>query len=177
MVGGFNTNVRYRGRTFHVQTEDSGPNVAKIVTLLYEGGSILFSRKTAYRGDAASSNPAAVRSLMETQHREMVEALKAGQLDAEIGLADGSEDEVATPRPSTAPPPPRAARPAPPAPAVAPTARPPAPARPATGPAPAPAARPSERASGDSAAHREFGQGVITQKPLDEVVLAHLALK
>ena len=60
MVGGFNTNVRYRGRTFHVQTEDSGPNVAKIVTLLYEGGSILFSRKTAYRGDAAGSNPAAL---------------------------------------------------------------------------------------------------------------------
>lgn len=172
MVGGFNTNVRYRGRTFHVQTEDSGPNVAKIVTLLYEGGSILFSRKTAYRGDAASSNPAAVRSLMETQHREMVEALKAGQLDAEIGLADGSEDEVATPRPSTAPPPPRAARPAPPPPAPA---RPATPARPAAGPAAS--ARAPERAASDSAAHREFGQGVITQKPLDEVVLAHLAFK
>lgn len=173
MVGGFNTNVRYRGRTFHVQTEDSGPNVAKIVTLLYEGGSILFSRKTAYRGDAASSNPAAVRSLMENQHREMVEALKAGQLDAEIGLADGSEDEVATPRPTTAPPPPRAARPSLPAPAPAP-ARPAPAARPAA--APGPGARPTERAA-DSAAQREFGQGVITQKPLDEVVLAHLALK
>jgi hypothetical protein len=169
MVGGFNTNVRYRGRTFHVQTEDSGPNVAKIVTLLYEGGSILFSRKTAYRGDAASSNPAAVRTMMETQHREMVEALKAGQLDAEIGLADGSEDEVATPRPTTAPPPPRAARPAPP---PAPPARSAAPARPGAGAS----GRTSDKAA-DSTAQREFGQGVITQKPLDEVVLAHLALK
>jgi hypothetical protein len=167
MVGGFNTNVRYRGRTFHVQTEDSGPNVAKIVTLLYEGGSILFSRKTAYRTDAASSNPGAVRSMMETQHREMVEALKAGQLDAEIGLSDG-EDEVATPRP-TAPPPPRAAKPAP-APVPAPARTPPTPARPA-------AASSAGRSAGESAAHREFGQGVITQKPLDEVVLAHLALK
>jgi hypothetical protein len=175
MVGGFNTNVRYRGRTFHVQTEDSGPNVAKIVTLLYEGGSILFSRKTAYRGDAAGSNPAAVRTMMETQHREMVEALKAGQLDAEIGLADGSEDEVATPRPTTAPPP-RAARPAPPPAAPAPPARTPPAARPQAAGA-APVARATERAPGESAAHREFGQGVITQKPLDEVVLAHLALK
>jgi hypothetical protein len=171
MVGGFNTNVRYRGRTFHVQTEDSGPNVAKIVTLLYEGGSILFSRKTAYRGDAASSSPVAVRTLMETQHREMVEALKAGQLDVEIGLAD-SEDEVATPRPMPVSPPPRA-----PAPSAAPVpARPQAPA-PRAGVAPArPASgRTTERPS--ESAHRDFGQGVITQKPLDEVVLALLALK
>ena len=41
MVGGFNTNVRYSGRIFHVQTEDGGATSPRIVTLLYEGGSIL----------------------------------------------------------------------------------------------------------------------------------------
>jgi len=49
MLGGFNTNVRYRGRKFHVQTEDNGRANPKIITLLYEGGVILTSRKRAYR--------------------------------------------------------------------------------------------------------------------------------
>ena len=34
MVGGFNTNVRYRGRIYHVQTEDGGAESPQIVTLL-----------------------------------------------------------------------------------------------------------------------------------------------
>lgn len=83
MVGGFNTNVRYRGRTFHVQTEDSGQANPKIVTLLYEGGTILFSKKSSYEKHASEVGvEAVVRQLMDAQHRELVEGLKSGDFDS-----------------------------------------------------------------------------------------------
>jgi hypothetical protein len=87
MVGGFNTNVRHAGRLFHVQTEDSGVRSPKIVTLLYEGGTILTSRKRTYQDRLGEPNlEPIVRELMEDQHRELVRALKAGELDALLGL-------------------------------------------------------------------------------------------
>ena len=46
MVGGFNTNIRYQGQIYHVQTEDGGKDSPSIITLLYRGGAILFSKKT-----------------------------------------------------------------------------------------------------------------------------------
>ena len=87
MEGGFNTNVRYRGRTFHVQTEDSGRKRPKIITLLYEGGVILFSKKTSYAEHVDADNvQEVVRELMESQHREMLVGLKSGAFDEKVGL-------------------------------------------------------------------------------------------
>jgi hypothetical protein len=48
MLGGFNTNIRYQQRLYHVQTEDGGADSPSIVTLLYQGGAILFSKKRSY---------------------------------------------------------------------------------------------------------------------------------
>jgi hypothetical protein len=88
MVGGFNTNVRYRERTYHVQTEDGGAESPNIITLLYEGGAILFSRKRSYAEQAGTPDrEAAVRQMMEEQHRATVQALKAGKLDDKLGQA------------------------------------------------------------------------------------------
>ena len=87
MITGFNTNVRHRDRTFHVQTEDSGRKRPKIITLLYEGGVILFSKKTSYAEHVDADNvQEVVRELMESQHREMLVGLKAGDFDEKIGL-------------------------------------------------------------------------------------------
>jgi hypothetical protein len=96
MVGGFNTNVRYRGRIFHIQTEDSGEERPEVVTLLYEGGAILFSKKCGYEEEVGSEGmDAAVRELMESQHREMVRALKSGRLDRLVGVeSDAPAAEV-----------------------------------------------------------------------------------
>ena len=121
MVGGFNTNVRYSGRIFHVQTEDGGATRPSIVTLLYEGGSILLSKKQKY-DFGIDDREARVRQLMEEQHREMVRVLKSGEIDVKIGLATAQPEEAA------------------------------------------PAAAPAD-----------FGAGVISKRPLDEVILAHLA--
>src|SRR5215469_3208406 len=44
-VLGYNHNLRYGGRTFHVQTEDSGQGYARLYTHLFYEGTILSSKK------------------------------------------------------------------------------------------------------------------------------------
>lgn len=126
MQGGFNTNIKYQGRTFHVQTEDSGHANPKIITLLYEGGTILTSKKSSYEDLVSAENlESVVKDLMERQHREMVKALKEGQLDEVISGAK-------------------------------------------------PIGRRADGSLGDSTGGLGFGEGVISDVPLDELVLAHL---
>ncbi len=92
MVGGSNTNVLYLGRTFHVQTEDGGRESPQIITLLYEGGAILYSTKSAYELATEDGElEERVRQLMDEQHRVMVEALKEGSLDSKIGAMTGED--------------------------------------------------------------------------------------
>ena len=82
MVGGFNSNVRHRGRGFHVQTEARSRPKPQITSLLFEGGTILHSQKT----DFDEEEETALRKRMEDQHREMLRALSAGKLDELLGL-------------------------------------------------------------------------------------------
>ena len=87
MVGGFNTNIRYQGQIYHVQTEDGGKDSPSIITLLYRGGAILFSKKTSYADQLDEADrESIVRQLMEAQHSAMVQALKSGKADDKLGL-------------------------------------------------------------------------------------------
>ena len=84
MLIGYNTNIPYKGRVYHVQTEDSGLNNPYIVTLLYHRGAILRSVKTSYadiieRADFKEK----LRDLMKRQHREMIRTLITGKCDEE----------------------------------------------------------------------------------------------
>jgi hypothetical protein len=81
-VLGFNHNVKYRGRIFHVQTEDSGPISPRIFTHLYYGGTILASKKHEYDPNAAED---VVRALMQSQHKAILKELKGGRHEARIG--------------------------------------------------------------------------------------------
>ena len=99
MITGVNSDVRYRGVAFHVQTEDSGRAHPHVVSHLYLGGSILASEKTDY-GDGLDSPDLdeRVRSIVETQHRSMLEALSEGRFDAlleeRVGDALGERSPV-----------------------------------------------------------------------------------
>ncbi|HWV38001.1 MAG TPA: hypothetical protein VN033_05940 [Vulgatibacter sp.] len=97
---GFNHNVRHKGRGFHVQTEDSGEEIAHVITHLFEGGNILASKRTSYadlrgRPDLKSR----VRSIMEEQHRQMLRELVNGAFDAPSAPAP-PEPPPATPGPA-----------------------------------------------------------------------------
>lgn len=86
MLIGYNTNVNYKGKTYHVQTEDSGPVNPQIVTLLYYQGAILASKKMNYAHLLGQPDlEDKLRNLMKQQHREMIMELKR------IAGADGSE--------------------------------------------------------------------------------------
>ncbi len=85
MVVGFNHNFRYQGEVYHIQTEDSGLKSPNIVTLLYQGGTILASKKTSYADIARVDNlEQVVEELMKEQHKNMLRSLKSGEFDAVI---------------------------------------------------------------------------------------------
>jgi hypothetical protein len=85
MITGCNTNVSHRGKLFHVQTEDSGRAHPHIISHVYHGGTIIASEKSDYsdRIDSADLD-LQVRGLIEEQHQAMLSRLRAGELDAVI---------------------------------------------------------------------------------------------
>lgn len=80
MITGFNTDFKYKGTVYHVQTEDNGINNPVIVTLLYRGGAILASIKTSYADIIKFEKlEKVVKELMESQHKQIIKDLIAGK--------------------------------------------------------------------------------------------------
>jgi outer membrane biosynthesis protein TonB len=169
MITGANTNIRYRGVVFHVQTEDSGRAYPHIISHLYHGGTILASEKTEYADQVSSADlEGIVRGLIEQQHREMVRKLQSGDFDAVIGERLGHDAiqptgpvDTPTPIPEVTP---VEAAPREPLPAPAP------PPPKAVDVKPAASERPRNVA-------RAFGDGIGSQRPLDEMILDYLSEK
>ena len=80
-VLGYNHNVRYAARLWHVQTEDSGVNNPHIFTHLFHEGTILATKRADYD---PTSDVAAVQKVMQVQHKAMLRDLKAGAFDEKI---------------------------------------------------------------------------------------------
>lgn len=88
MLVGYNTNISYKDKIYHVQTEDSGKNNPVIVSLLYSKGAILASKKTSYAhviGHPDLNDK--VRNLMKIQHKSMIKELLAGKYTVESAVA------------------------------------------------------------------------------------------
>ena len=81
MITGFNTDVKYRGVVYHVQTEDKGEANPIIETLIYKGGEILGSRRLPYADLVPNRDEAAITKLMEDQHKGMIMEVKRGRFD------------------------------------------------------------------------------------------------
>jgi hypothetical protein len=98
MITGFNTDVKYRGATYHVQTEDKGPANPLILTLIYNGGEILGSRRLVYTDLVnGPDDEDTITQLMEDQHKAMMSEVKRGKYDPEGDktlLEDLSLDEI-----------------------------------------------------------------------------------
>jgi hypothetical protein len=97
VITGFNTDVKFRGLVYHVQTEDKGKDNPLIETLIYKGGEILASRRLPYselvRGVDAEP---AIGRLMEEQHKAMILEVKRGKFAPveELLPEDLSLDEI-----------------------------------------------------------------------------------
>jgi hypothetical protein len=100
MITGCNTNVLYRGKQFHVQTEDSGRANPHIISHVYHGGTIIASEKSSY-GDRieAEELDIKVRAKIELQHKTMLKRLTSGELDAVIDERLGGGGAAVKPPP------------------------------------------------------------------------------
>jgi pSer/pThr/pTyr-binding forkhead associated (FHA) protein len=99
---GYNNNIRYADRVFHVQTEDSGLDQPHIVTHLFtDGGRIIKSHKRSYEQHVARPDVADfVRGLMKAQHLEMVMALREGRFGGVIAGREVGGVELLTEPPT-----------------------------------------------------------------------------
>ncbi|WNG20077.1 hypothetical protein [Cystobacter fuscus] len=166
-VTGFNHNIKYKGRVYHVQTEDSGVNNPHIITHLFVGGNILASKKTSYADILnAESLAEVVRELMEEQHKEMLRNLINGVYDGyETGVRHyqpgqlGTAEDAPHARPQAAP-------------------KAPPPAAPASHLPPEIAAARAMQVQpkiNEVGVETLFGEDLISEKSLDEVILSYLA--
>jgi hypothetical protein len=162
-VNGFNHNITHRERVYHVQTEDSGLNNPTIVTLLYVGGNILAQKKTSYAELLGSPNVAEqVRQRMEEQHKEMLRNVVAGKYDGS-DTAHAARAYQPGQLAEGPPAPPSANAPGRPAPVAAPE------------PIPLLELATLEPTPAEAAAGTLFGEDLLSEKSLDEVILGYLS--
>ncbi|MGE5190849.1 MAG: hypothetical protein ACM3NF_12415 [Gemmatimonadota bacterium] len=83
MLTGFNHNLRYRGKTYHVQTEDGGRDNPAIVTHTFLGGVIVDSVRKSYADIVGRDGwRDSLRDMMKAQHLEQIRRLFSGAFDA-----------------------------------------------------------------------------------------------
>jgi len=156
---GYNTNVRHKGNLYHIQTEDSGIKRPHVITQLFaDGGRIIASEKTSYEEHVGAENLSAlVKKLMQEQHKRVFIALRDGVYDEDEETTEGGVETPDAP--------------------VTTEVLEHAAARLVEG-------SPSyERGRSPSGTKRRvseapltpFGHDVLTEKTLDEVILAYLA--
>lgn len=160
---GYNTNVRHKGRLYHIQTEDSGVNHPHIITHLFaDGGRIVASKKTSYADQLSDPDyRESVKMMMREQHKAMF-----------IGLRDGLYDEPGDEVPAEPP-----AQPEPDlagldAAAERLVATKPRRDRKYSSPQAASTPPPKRQ---PRAAESIFGSDLLSEKSLDEVILSYLA--
>ncbi len=172
-ITGFNHNIKHKNKVYHIQTEDSGVNNPHIITHMFVGGNILASKKTSYADIVNAENLAeVVRELMEEQHKEMLRNLlngvydeadaalsrtksyQPGQINTEARDVKLNAGVSAQPRPiqleTLAEPPPEV-------------------------PPEVLAAREFKNVKPKEGGETLFGEDLISEKSLDEVILAYLA--
>lgn len=88
---GYNNDVEYRKKTFHIQTEDRGEASASIETQIFHSGAILDTSIITYNKVLASTDDIderieRIRALMQGNHKKLYKRLFAGDYDEMVGL-------------------------------------------------------------------------------------------
>lgn len=82
MITGFNTDIEYEGVTYHVQTEDKGTATPLILTLIYDRGTILASKRSPYDDLMAGGfDEKVLTERLKKQHKLICGAIRAGRLE------------------------------------------------------------------------------------------------
>ena len=97
MISGFNTDIEFNNTVYHVQTEDKGLKSRLIVSLVYDRGTILASKRASYDDLAAGDfDEKQLTERLNRQHKLICAAVKAGRL-GELQEMTGKERAKPTP--------------------------------------------------------------------------------
>ena len=82
MITGFNTDIEFQGTTYHVQTEDKGVKTPLILSLVYDRGTILASKRSAY-DDLLIGNldEKILAERLQKQHNLICAAVRTGRIE------------------------------------------------------------------------------------------------
>lgn len=95
MISGFNTDVEFDKIVYHIQTEDKGLKSRMIISLVYDGGTILASKRVSY--DDLLKGEFDEKKLAEginRQHKLMCAAVKVGRIDDLIEMTGRERMEL-----------------------------------------------------------------------------------
>ena len=81
MITGFNTDIEYQGVTYHVQTEDKGLATPLILSLVYDGGTILAGKRSPYEDLLDNFDENVLAERLQKQHKLMCAAIRAGRIE------------------------------------------------------------------------------------------------
>ena len=82
VITGFNTDIEFEGVTYHVQTEDKGVSTPILLSLVYNRGTILASKRVPYDDLLAGKfDEGVLAERLQKQHRLFCAAVQAGRID------------------------------------------------------------------------------------------------
>ncbi len=83
MITGFNTDIEFEGKTYHVQTEDKGLARPVILSLVYDRGTILASKRLPYDDLLLNGgfDESVLAERLQKQHRLICAAVSTGRID------------------------------------------------------------------------------------------------
>lgn len=82
VITGFNTDIEFQGTTYHVQTEDKGVKTPLILSLVYDRGTILASKRSAYNDLLTGEfDEKILAERLQKQHNLICAAIRTGRIE------------------------------------------------------------------------------------------------
>jgi hypothetical protein len=82
VITGFNTDIEYDDTTYHVQTEDKGLETPLILSLVYDGGTILASKRSRYEDlIEIGFDEKVLAERLQKQHNLICAAIRGGRIE------------------------------------------------------------------------------------------------
>ena len=82
VITGFNTDIEFEGVTYHVQTEDKGLSTPILLSLVYDRGTILASKRSPYDDLLVNRfDEEVLAERLQKQHRLICAAVQSGRIE------------------------------------------------------------------------------------------------
>jgi hypothetical protein len=87
VIAGFNTDIEFDGIVYHIQTEDKGAPSHMIMSLVYDKGTILASKRSTYDDLVELGiDEKQITDRLNRQHKLMCAAVKAGRISDLVAM-------------------------------------------------------------------------------------------